>query len=528
MTREQFINEIAKYVQKYAPQYGIKVCSPIVAQAVLESGAGTSELAVKANNFFGLKYKAGRCPSASGIYVKVGSEQNADGSYVSSSMQWCKFDSIELCVKGYFEFISHSRYSNLKGVTDPKKYLELIKADGYATSLKYVDNVYRIIQTDNLTRFDIIEKSKMFKVYIDAGHYGEKYNKSTTGLNYYESAMTWKLSQYLKAELEKRNVIVSMSRTNINENPSLYNRGYGAGGYDLFLSLHSNACATPSVDYPIVYRGYDKTEANDFAQKLATMIHQLMGTSQAGKVGTRQGSSGEYYGVLRGARAAGLTYYYIIEHSFHTNKKATEWLMSDYNLKLLAKNEAQFIVDYFINKKTSAPIVNTNNNVSSAPSVSTNTSALYRVRKSWDNPSSQLGAYSSLERAKSVCKTGYYVFDDNGNVVYPVVNNTSSIYIHKDFVKEVQAAIGAKVDGIAGKETLSKTITVSKTKNNRHAVVKPIQKYLNSQGYDAGAVDGIAGIKFDVALKAFQKANGCVVDGEATAQKTTWKKLLKL
>lgn len=106
--------------------------------------------------------------------------------------------------------------------------------------------------------------------------------------------------------------------------------------------------------------------------------------------------------------------------------------------------------------------------------------------------------------------------------------NTTSTYTHKQFVKDVQSAIGAKVDGIAGKETLSKTITVSKSKNNRHAVVKAIQKYLNSIGYNCGTVDGIAGTKFDSALKSFQKVNGCVADGEATAQKTTWKKLLKM
>ena len=107
-------------------------------------------------------------------------------------------------------------------------------------------------------------------------------------------------------------------------------------------------------------------------------------------------------------------------------------------------------------------------------------------------------------------------------------STTSSTYTHKDFVKEVQAAIGAKVDGIAGNETLSKTITVSKTKNRKHAVVKPIQKYLNSLGYDCGTADGIAGAKFDTAVKAYQKANGCVSDGEITAKAGTWKKLLKL
>lgn len=104
----------------------------------------------------------------------------------------------------------------------------------------------------------------------------------------------------------------------------------------------------------------------------------------------------------------------------------------------------------------------------------------------------------------------------------------SAAYTHRDFVKEVQVAIGAKADGIAGSETLSKTVTVSRFRNNRHAVVKPLQKYFNATGYSCGAADGIAGAKFDAAVRAYQKANGCTVDGEITAGKTTWKKLLKL
>ena len=151
MTQKQFIKEIAKYVQKYAPQYNIKVCSPIIAQAILESASGTSELAVNANNYFGLKYRPGRCPSASGIYYKVGSEQNADGSYVSSAMQWMKFSNMENGVKGYFDFINIANYKSLKGVTNPETYLKNIKAAGYATSLKYVDNLMAVIKKYNLT-----------------------------------------------------------------------------------------------------------------------------------------------------------------------------------------------------------------------------------------------------------------------------------------------------------------------------------------------------------------------------------------
>lgn len=108
-------------------------------------------------------------------------------------------------------------------------------------------------------------------------------------------------------------------------------------------------------------------------------------------------------------------------------------------------------------------------------------------------------------------------------------NPVENGYSYKEFVGDVQKATGATVDKIAGPETLSKTVTVSKTKNNRHAVVKPIQKYLYLLGYtEVGEVDGIAGIKFDTAVKHFQRDNNCVVDGEITARNKTWKKLLKL
>jgi hypothetical protein len=58
-------------------------------------------------------------------------------------------------VKGYFEFIQLPRYSNLKGITSPRKYLETIKDDGYATGKQYVDHVMNLINLYNLTQFDV-------------------------------------------------------------------------------------------------------------------------------------------------------------------------------------------------------------------------------------------------------------------------------------------------------------------------------------------------------------------------------------
>lgn len=109
-----------------------------------------------------------------------------------------------------------------------------------------------------------------------------------------------------------------------------------------------------------------------------------------------------------------------------------------------------------------------------------------------------------------------------------ITSSKSNTYTFKDFVKEVQIAIGTTPDGIPGLKTLAATPTVSRIKNNKHAVIKPLQKYLNSLGYNCGTADGIAGAKFNVAIKAFQKANGCVTDGELTAKGKSWKKILKL
>lgn len=118
------------------------------------------------------------------------------------------------------------------------------------------------------------------------------------------------------------------------------------------------------------------------------------------------------------------------------------------------------------------------------------------------------------------------ISDSNTNS--QISNTTDKVYSKMQFIKDVQAATGAKADGIAGTETLSKTVTVSKTKNNRHAVVKPIQKYLNVLGYNNGTADGIAGNKFDSAVKIYQKDKGCIADGEITAKMNTWKSLLGL
>lgn len=197
MNNQEFIKTIAGYVQKYAPQYEIKVNSPIIAQAVLESGWGRSSLASKYHNYFGLKCGSSWKGKSVNLTTK---EEYTKGTYTTIKDNFRVYDSMEEGIKGYFEFIQISRYKNLKGITDPKKYLETIKADGYATASTYVSSLMKLIDDYDLTQYDEKEvkpmsysRSKIVnqaKSWIgckesDGSHKKiiDLYNKNTSGYN---------------------------------------------------------------------------------------------------------------------------------------------------------------------------------------------------------------------------------------------------------------------------------------------------------------------------------------------------------
>lgn len=196
------------------------------------------------------------------------------------------------------------------------------------------------------------------KIMIDAGHYSN-YNRSNVFKSYYEGNMTWKWQQYIVQELKEYGFVVGVTRTNRDKDVSVYNRGYMAKGYDMFLSGHTNWCEIESVDRVVIIKGYDQPDT--LPKKFGSELTKLMGVNQNYQIMTRKtNSGGEYYGVLRGAKAAGVANRFIIEHSFHSNLKATKWLSVDDNIKSIAVLEAKIIADHYgYKKKLSTSIVPT-------------------------------------------------------------------------------------------------------------------------------------------------------------------------
>ena len=245
-------------------------------------------------------------------------------------------------------------------------------------------------------------------VCLDAGHYG-KYNRSPAVKSYYESEMNWKLHNYLAAELEGYGIQVKKTRAEQSKDLSLSARGRASKDCDLFLSIHSNAVGdnvNETVDYVRVYHLYEDKgtslddQSKELAKLLAPVIADLMQTKQGWNISQRKSGydtngdgvmNDNYYGVLNGARLVG-TAGLILEHSFHTNTRATLWLLEEENLRRLAKAEAAVIAGWFgIEAKPEPPAEEPADEPAEPPKEET-TEVMHFV---------QCGAYSDIENAKA-------------------------------------------------------------------------------------------------------------------------------
>lgn len=118
--------------------------SIIMAQALLESGAGTSYLAQKANNHFGIK-----CSSQwNGPSVKK-DDDHPDECFRS-------YENVEDSFRDHSAFLKRDRYASLYKlpITDYKSWAHGLKAAGYATDPAYGEKLIRIIETYNLHTLD--------------------------------------------------------------------------------------------------------------------------------------------------------------------------------------------------------------------------------------------------------------------------------------------------------------------------------------------------------------------------------------
>lgn len=148
---KRFINTIAPAIQAEAKRRRYLVCSAAIAQACIESRYGLSSLGCLYHNYFGMK--CGRAWQGKSVNLKTREEYTV-GTLTTIKDNFRVYDSMEQGVSGYYDFISMSRYANLKTAKTPLEYLERIKADGYATSSTYVSTNMGVVNKYDLGKWD--------------------------------------------------------------------------------------------------------------------------------------------------------------------------------------------------------------------------------------------------------------------------------------------------------------------------------------------------------------------------------------
>ncbi len=192
------------------------------------------------------------------------------------------------------------------------------------------------------------------QVCIDAGHVPGA-NKSPCVPAYSEGAQMWALQNMLAGALEERfdDVDVFFTRERPDEiltpgGQDVFQRGKRAKGADLFVSLHSNASNNVKCDrinfvtvfYPYDGRNNSAAAADTLADAAETAMYSHVKKLSHYQTLTRQGSYGDWYGVMRGAASVGVPLYFIVEHGFHTNADNAVALLDPATLTDIAIAEA--------------------------------------------------------------------------------------------------------------------------------------------------------------------------------------------
>jgi len=184
MTNEQinFINKLKPIIEKYANGYYCVEC--ILAQAILESAWGKSQLAKKYNNFFGMK--AGR--GWKGEKANLSTKEEINGELFTVTGTFRAYPDVESGIAGYFDFIKSKRYANLKEANNYVDYATKLKEDGWATSSSYTRmlinisvrvETYLLREDETPTAPDKSFLNTDFNIiasYVIKGYYGNGHN----------------------------------------------------------------------------------------------------------------------------------------------------------------------------------------------------------------------------------------------------------------------------------------------------------------------------------------------------------------
>ncbi len=302
MTKQEYINWLAPRVvldsldRNFLP-------SPRIAQGFFESAFGTSELAVRANNLFGVKNNdqwKGKC------YNKATKECYDGMKLEDIRADFRAYDSWEESVVDQGDFLINrcttpkyhpelKHYAELVGNRDYKDCARILKEKSYGTAKDYDQRVIDYVERYQLTQYDTMTREKA-KAMISKESERKKMIINVHAGHNPDGKVACGATGYIKESTEARRVkdeviqmLKAMGHTvydcTVNDGTSASNvlkkivSKCNAHKVDLDVSIHFNSAAGLAEDgnttgtEVLVYSGYSKArdEAEAVCKAIATL-----------------------------------------------------------------------------------------------------------------------------------------------------------------------------------------------------------------------------------------------------------------
>lgn len=166
-SKQDFINKVSEIAVRLYPETKI-LPSVVTAQCCLENGYGLGSDALeltRRNNLLGMK--ADLINSTwkdftvwNGVAFSKVTPEYVNGKLVYKTDQFRVYTDYENCIRDYEMFLLHVKndagykYRSVQGQTDPRTVIATISRGGYATDPSYIEKVIKVIQENDLTKYD--------------------------------------------------------------------------------------------------------------------------------------------------------------------------------------------------------------------------------------------------------------------------------------------------------------------------------------------------------------------------------------
>ena len=435
------------------------LASVSLAQFILESGYGSTELAQNANNCFGMKKSlsgntwGGSTWDGKSIYTKKTQEDDGSGRLYTITADFRKYPCVEDSIADHSAYLlgamngSKKRYAGLQGCIDYKKAVQIIKDGGYATDTKYVSKICSIIERWNLTQYDVKEasgqkqKASVIRIADRTIHDITKENLSEVPRSRGSNKIEFIVVHYLGVPNA--------------DNPNLYGGGYG-GHYNIKRDGSVYKAADPKTAVVWHCGGGLQGSGGHTFHGICTNFNSIgieCGVCYTDtSVKDASGDSDQWYFTTETQESLvylvsklmdeyGISLDHVIRHFDVTgkicpnpyvknNKLRTSWTWEEFKSRLAEYRQSG---GYATEGSAAAPVAS---------------DAWYRVRKSWGDAASQVGAFKVLDNAKTCADEhpGYYVFDPDGKKVYTPKASVAVPFLVRVKIRDLNIRTGPGTD----------------------------------------------------------------------------------